>query len=160
MSNRTFTIGRAKEDEATFVEVLGLCAKQARQGAFAPLNTDKVSMHAYRMMADGLMILARNAAGKAIAMLPLSEEMLAYADQTYLQNLGLWIEPEWRTTGVLRALLAEARRETEKRETFCLITITDPDRRKKGGRAIQESEMIGFVSVGYTLKLESKRHGR
>lgn len=161
MSNRTYTISRADPDsEAQFLECLDLCAKQARQGAFAPINPEKVAAHCYNVMEQGLMIVARDGQGKAIAMLPLSEEPLLYADETYLQNFGLWIEPEWRTTGVLRALLTEAKREAIERETFALITITDPDRKPKQTDSSLESQIIGYVPVGYTFKLKSKANGR
>ena len=160
MSNRSFTIERARDDEATFAEALDMSAKQHRQGALAPMNPDKVARVVFEVMADNLMIFARDPAGKAIGMLPLSREEIFYSDVTYFQNIGLWIEPEWRKTGVLRGLLKEAAREADKHDTFVLITISDPDRRKRP--ADPEAQTIGYVSVGYTLKLQgkSKSHGR
>lgn len=157
MSERRFTIERARDDEATFAEALDMSAKQHRQGAVAPMNPDKVARAVFEVMSAGLMIFARDASGRAIGMLPLSQEEIFYSDQTYFQNLGLWIEPEWRNTGVLRGMLAEAKREAIKHNTFAQIFITDPDRRKRP--ICEDVQILGYVSVGYMLKLQGKRHG-
>jgi GNAT superfamily N-acetyltransferase len=150
-------IERAKADEQHFFEALEMVAKLHRQGAMAPLNADKMAVAVFSVLDAGMMIFARDAAGRPIGMLPLAVEAYFYSDETFIHNLGLWIEPEWRATGVLRALLKEAKEEAIKRDTIGFITITDPDRRKKP--APEEAQILGYVSVGYTFKLQGKRHG-
>lgn len=149
----TFAVAPAGTDEATFVDVYALTLALHRQGGHAPLDNDKASAAVYRVLQEGMAWIARDQTGEPIGTLALTELAYWYSQATYLEGAWFYVRPEWRAGRVGVALLKAARAEAQARKRIALITITSPDRRPKRTPMTLESQLAGFVPLGYTLRL-------
>jgi GNAT superfamily N-acetyltransferase len=159
-----FTIETADaDDQEHFLDVMEMTEALHAQGGYAPFDRHHAPMVVNAIMDHGMTYVARDTAGLPIGMLALAEEHFWYnpgPEGLYLQGMGFWVVPEWRGGGsedgagkVGVALLKRAREECEARGMIGLITITDPDRRRKHTPVSLESQTLGFIPLGYTIVL-------
>lgn len=145
-------IEKAGTDEASFIEAFELMVALHREGGFAPLDGEKSAAGVYTALKDGATWLAR-IDGKAIGVLSLVELPFWYSKDTYLQDAGFYVRPKFRKRRVGVELMKAAREEGQRRNKIVLITVTSPDRRPKKTPMSLESQIAGFVPLGYTIKL-------
>ena len=153
-------IERAGCDEASFVEVYALTLALHREGGYAPLDNAKASAAVFAVLDEGMVWVARSASGEAIGTLGLVELPFWYSSETYLQDAWFYVAPAYRRAKVGVALLRAARAEAETRGRIALITVTSPDRRPKATPATLDSQLAGYVPLGYTLRLASQTANR
>ena len=139
-------------DEDAFCDVFELLLALHKEGGFARLDGEKAGRAVYQTLKEGMTFVAR-VEGKAIGVLALTELPFWYSAATHLLDVGFYVAPKWRKGAVGKALLEAARVEAQVRNKILLITVTNPDRRPKGTRTTIESQIAGFVPVGYTLQL-------
>lgn len=153
-SKAGLTIERAGTDERSFVEVYELMVALHRQGGYAPLDHEIASAAVYQTLSQGASFVARDG-GKAIGALNMAELPFWYSkpQHTHMLDLGFFVEPEYRRGKVGVGLLAAVREEADRRQKIALITVTSPDRRPKKTALSIESQIAGYVPLGYTLKL-------
>lgn len=156
MSKRTrLTIKRAQNNEKTFLELVDMLMDLHASGGYAPLNHDKATEAAYRVLSEGMCWIAR-LGGKPVGTLALTESAFWYADQTFLQDAWFWVDPEQRSRDVGVALLKAAKAEAQARNKLLFVSMTNPDRRPKATATTIATQMAGFVPLGYTLLLNSE----
>ena len=148
-----FSIEHAGDDEASFADVYALTVALHLEGGFAALDNDKASRAVYQVLQEGLVWVARDESGEAIGTLGLTELSFWYSQDTYLQDAWLYVRPDFRGAQVGVALMRAARAEAQARNKIVLITVTNPDRRPKATAMSLESQLAGFVPLGYTLKI-------
>jgi GNAT superfamily N-acetyltransferase len=153
------------EDEdanaAAFIEVFELMCELHKEGGYAPLDVKAAGGNVYSVMTQGMTFLARldepcgsDPAGTPIGVLALTEVGFWYdPNTTHLLDLGYYVRPEYRAGNVGIRLLDRARQEAQDRQKIIFIAITSPDRRPPRTRATLESQMAGFVPLGYSLRL-------
>lgn len=154
-----FTIERAGTDEASFVDVFRLMLALHREGGFGVLNADKTAEGVYRALAEGMTFVARLAAGEAVGVLIMIEFPFWYSDDTFLEDRAFYVHPDFRqrpgftgpSVGV--ALLHAARDEGQARNKITFITVANPDRKPKRTSMSIAGQRLGFVPIGYTIKL-------
>lgn len=140
-------------DEASFVEVYELTLELHREGGYAPLDNDKAAAAVYQVLTEGMVWVARDAAGVAIGTIGLTELKFWYSQESYLQDAWLYVRPAFRKGRVGVLLMQAARAEAQKRNKIALITVTSPDRRPKATPMTLDSQIAGYVPLGYTLRL-------
>ena len=150
---RTVTIARAGHDEAAFREVFDLALALHQEGGYARLDARKAAEGVYAVLTEGMVWLARTPDGIAVGTLGLTELPFWYSTDTYLQDAWFYVRPEWRWAQVGVALLRAARDEAQTRNKIALITVTSPDRRPKATPMTLDSQIAGFVPLGYSLRL-------
>jgi GNAT superfamily N-acetyltransferase len=154
------------ESEDSFMDVFELMLELHKEGGYAPLDTRKAAGNVYSVMGEGMTFLARieaphetphgtDPAGLPVGVLALTELPFWYGadSHTHLLDLGFYVLPRYRRGKVGVRLLMRARQEAQARSKVCLITVTSPDRRPRPTRATIQSQMAGFVPLGYTLRL-------
>lgn len=145
-------IERAGADEVAFSEVFGLLLELHRTGGYAVLDTETAARNAYAVLNEGMTFVAR-IDGQAVGTLALTELPFWYSKSTFLQDAWLYVKPEYRKGLVGVKLMRAARDEAQKRSQIAFVTLNNPDRRPKATVMSLESQVAGFVPVGYTLKL-------
>lgn len=146
------TIAKAGTDESSFTEVFQLMVALHREGGYAPLDGTKAAAGVYATLKDDATFLAR-INGEAVGVLALAEIAFWYSQDTYLQDVGFYVKPEHRRGRIGVALMRAARAEAERRKKIALITVTSPDRPPKNTTMSLESQIAGYVPLGYTIKI-------
>lgn len=139
-------------DEPTFLDVFSLLLQLHAAGGYAELNVDKASDNCFRVMETGLCLLAR-VAGRPVGTLALAEVRFWYADTAFLQDAWFFVLPEFRGQRVGIDLLKAAKDVADERQQILFVTVNNPDRRPKRTTMSLESQIAGYVPLGYTLKL-------
>lgn len=147
-----FTIEVAGTDEASFKDVFGLLVKLHAEGGYAVLDADVAAGSAWHILDEGLAFLARDADGKPIGTLALTQLQFWYSLDTYLQDAWFFVLPELRNKGVGLALMQRARSVADELNKILLVTVTNPDRRPKKTPMTLISQNAGYVPVGYTIR--------
>lgn len=145
-------IVRAGADEASFNEVFALLLDLHRAGGYAELDVDTAALNAYNVLKEGMTFVAR-LDGKAIGTLALTELRFWYSKQTFLQDAWLYVMPEHRKGVVGIQLMRAAKNEAQARNKIAFVTLNNPDRRPKATVMSLESQIAGYVPIGYTLKI-------
>lgn len=145
-------IVRAGADEASFNEVFGLLLDLHKAGGYATLDVETAALNAYAVLKEGMTFVAK-LDGKAIGTLALTELKFWYAKQTFLQDAWLYVAPEYRKGVVGIQLMRAAKDEAQARNKIAFVTLNNPDRRPKATVMSLESQIAGYVPVGYTLKV-------
>jgi GNAT superfamily N-acetyltransferase len=154
-----------ESNRAYFQEVFGLMLELHKEGGYAQVDLEKAGSVVAQVMTERMTFMARleedyavskdrvDPAGMPIGVLALTEIPYWYAKTTHLLDIGFYVRPEYRSGKVGIHLLRRARDEAEALKKVCFITITSPDRRPKRTRVSLESQMAGYVPLGYTLRL-------
>ena len=155
MSGRRFSIAQTPKDptEEAFVATWELTLELHAAGGYAPLDTEKATKAVYGVMCEGMTWIARAPDGTPVGTLALTELPFWYSKTPYLQDAWFYVRPQWRKKGVGTALLRAARAAAEKRGLIAMITVTNPDRRPKKTKATLDSQIAGYVPLGYTIRL-------
>lgn len=149
----TCTIERVAISETTYREVFELLLEEYREVSHIRLSPEKTAQAAYRVIAEGMTFLARDADGTPIGTLGLTELEYWFADETFLQDRWFYVRPAYRANGVGSALIRAAKDEATRLEKIVYLTIQNPDRRAKNHRMMLESQECGFVPFGYTIRI-------
>ena len=147
------TIEIAGTAEDSFQDVFGLLLGLHREGGYAHLNRAKAEACCRATLAEGMVLLARGLERKPIGTLGLTEMVFWYADRTYLQDAWFFVSPEFRRDRVGVALLNAAKPIAQQRNALLFVTQNNPDRRAKATPMTVESQLAGYVPLGYTLKV-------
>jgi GNAT superfamily N-acetyltransferase len=145
-------IVKADVGEESFAEVFGLLLELHRTGGYAPLSTDKAALAALNVISEDMTFIAR-VEGNAVGTIGMTELAFWYSEQTFLQDAWLFVKPEHRSGRVGVRLMQAARDEAQARGKLAFVTLNNPDRRQKATRMSLESQVAGFVPLGYTLKI-------
>lgn len=145
-------IVRAGADEESFSEVFGLLLDLHKAGGYASLDTETAALNSYDVLKEGMTFVAK-IDGKAVGTLALTELSFWYSKQTFLQDAWLYVKPEHRKAAVGVQLMRAAKAEAQTRNKIAFITLNNPDRRPKATTMSLESQIAGYVPVGYTLKI-------
>lgn len=146
-------IERAANDEQSFCDVFDLLIGLHRDGGYAPLDVSKASANCFRMLAEGMVFVARLPDGTAIGTLAMTELTFWYAQDTFLQDAWFYVRPEYRKGHVGVALMRAARDDAQARGKIAFITVNNPDRKPKRTTMALESQTAGYVPVGHTIKI-------
>lgn len=149
----TLTIEKSGTDERSFNDVFTLMLALHRAGGFAPLDVNKSAEHVYQALTDEATFLAR-IDGKPVGALSMVDIPFWYSRSTFLQDKGFFVAPEHRRGQVGGALMQAVREEAQHRGRIAMVTVTNPDRRPKKTSMSLESQIAGFVPLGYTIKLK------
>lgn len=145
-------IVRAGADEASFNEVFSLLLDLHKAGGYAELDVETAAANAYAVLKEGMTFVAK-IDGKAIGTLALTELEFWYSKQTFLQDAWLYVMPEHRRGVVGIQLMCAAKAEAQARNKIAFVTLNNPDRRPKATVMSLESQIAGYVPIGYTLKV-------
>lgn len=145
-------IERAEVTEAAFSKVFALLVALHKEGGYAPLDVEKAAKNALDVMAEGMVFVAE-IDGKPVGTIGLTELSFWYSPQTFLQDAWLFVLPQFRGGQVGVRLMQAARMEAERRNKVAFVTVNNPDRRPKATKQSLESQVAGFVPLGYTLKI-------
>jgi len=146
------TVEVAGTDEESFLTVLDLIVAEHAEVAWASLSPTKAAEGCYRTLSEGMTLIARAADGTAIGTLGIVELGLWYADETYLQDVWLYVKPEHRGGGALRAMLSKAREIADIRNKVLFVTIANPNRRLKRTKLGLVAQEAGYVPFTYSLR--------
>lgn len=142
----------AKNDEQTFIDVFELLVKLHGEGGFDVLDSDEASRNAYRVLSEGMTLVARDDNGKAIGTLGLVELKFWYSKQTFLQDGWFFVLPKHRKGRVGVELMRAARAIADEKTKMLFVTVNNPDRRVKKTKMTLQSQTAGYVPVGYTIQ--------
>ena len=153
MQKPEFVVERAQANEKDFCDVFELMLALYREEGYVQLDPAEAAKVIYCTLNENMTFVARLVSGEAIGALPMTELPYWYSTETMLQSIGFYVRPEHRRGRVGVALLRAARDEGNARDKITYVTIHNPDRRPKRTRTSIESQTLGFVPLGHTLKL-------
>lgn len=145
-------IETASSSEDSFVEVFGLLLDLHKAGGYAALDVSEASANAYRVISEGMTFVAK-INGEAVGTLAFTDVQFWYSKTRFLQDAWFFVKPEFRRGKVGVKLLQAGRDEAAKRGKIAFVTINNPDRKPKRTVSALESQTVGFVPLGYTLKM-------
>lgn len=145
-------IEKIEPTEAAFVEVFGLLLDLHKAGGYAELDTELAAANSYDVMKEGMTFIARKD-GIPVGTIALTELPFWYSKTTFLQDAWLYVKPEYRNQDVGVLLMRAARDEAQRRGKIAFVTLNNPDRRPKRTTMSLESQVAGYVPLGYTLKI-------
>lgn len=146
------TVDRAGSDEASFSEVFSLLLELHKAGGYAELDVNVAADSTYRVLREGMTFVARKN-GKPIGTIGLTEMQFWYSHTKFLQDAWLYVKPEFRRANVGTLLMRAARDEAQRRNQIAFVTLNNPDRRPKRTTMSLESQVAGYVPLGYTIKI-------
>lgn len=147
------TVERASAGEAAFRDVFELLLLLHKDGGYAPLDVRKAAANCYQVMREGACFVAREPGGRAVGTLALTTLRFWYSAESFLQDAWFYVRPEYRRADVGVLLMRAARDEADAQAKIAFITVNNPDRKPKQTRMSIESQVAGYVPLGYTLKI-------
>lgn len=147
-------IERAGTDAISFCEVFELLLKLHETGGYAPLDVDKASANTYRILQEGMVFVARDDDDKVIGTLGFTEHSFWYHDSTFLQDVWFFVLPEYRAGKVGIELMRAAKALADEKNKIAFVTVTNPARRPKATTMSLESQIAGYMPLGYTIKIK------
>lgn len=138
--------------EANFRILFEMLLELHKIGGYAPLDVDKAASNTYDMLATGVVFIAY-VDGKPAGVIAGVEQSFWYSQATHLQSIPLYVRAPYRKGQVGRMLLKAFAQEADRRGIIGFVTIDNPDRRPKATKVSIESQLAGYVPVGYTMKL-------
>lgn len=150
-------VERVQNTEDGFVEVMQLLLELYREGAYAPLDLDRLSEDTFAVLTHDMTFIARDDDGKALGLIGLVEEEFYYSPQTYLASKWIYVRNAHRKHGVLNALLKACKEEAETKNLMLFIQIDNPDRKPKKTKTGIEMQTLGYVPHGYILKMKAMK---
>jgi len=154
-----FTIARATADERDFDDVCDLMLELHREGGYAVLNGQKMANSIFGALEEGMTFLARSEAGEPIGVIAMIEFAFWYSDETFLEDRAFYVRPQYRVRPGFQGksvgveLLRAVRDEGQARNKITFVTVANPDRKPKRTAMSMAGQRLGFVPIGYTLKL-------
>lgn len=148
-----YTVEIAGTDERSFRDVFDLILAEHAEVAYEPLAPEKAAENCYRTLEGGMTLIARDAEGTAIGTLGIIELPYWYSHGTYLQDVWLYVAPEHRGGGVLRAMLTKAKEFADARNKILIATIANPNRRIKKTALGLVAQEAGYVPFMYSLRV-------
>ena len=146
------TIEVPENTEANFRILFEMLLELHKIGGYAPLDVDKSAANTYDMLATGVVFIAY-VDGNPAGVIAGVEQPFWYSQATHLQSIPLYVRAPYRNGEVGRLLLKAFAHEAERRGIIGFVTIDNPDRRPKVTKVSMESQLAGYVPVGYTMKL-------
>lgn len=147
------TVEKAGSDERSFRDVFELCLLLHKEGGYAPLDVSKAANNCYQVLRENACFVARTQNGRAVGTLALTTLRFWYSAESFLQDAWFFVRPEYRGGDVGVLLMRAARAEADAQAKIAFVTVNNPDRRPKQTRMSIESQVAGYVPLGYTLKI-------
>ncbi len=138
--------------EANFNILFEMLLELHKIGGYAPLDVDKAAFHTYDMLATGIVFIAY-VDGTPAGVIAGVEQPFWYSQATHMQSIPLYVRAPYRKGQVGRMLLKAFAEEADRRGIIAFVSIDNPDRRPKATKVSIESQLAGYVPVGYTMKL-------
>lgn len=145
-------IERAPATREAFETVFPLLIDLHRVCGFAPMDVPFAAENVWHTLQEGLTFIAR-VNGKAVGILGCTETTFYYSPRSLLRDQFFYVSPEHAGGKVGIALLRAAAAAASERNTICLVSYTNPDRRPKPSDATRHALIAGFVPLGYTLNI-------
>ena len=145
-------VRRPETSEENFRLLFEMLLELHKIGGYAPLDADKAAAHTYDMLASGVVFLAYvdgNPAGCIAGV----EQPFWYSQATHLQSVPLYVRAPYRNGEVGKLLLKAFADEASRRGIIGFVTIDNPDRRPKATKMSIESQLAGYVPLGFTMKV-------
>lgn len=146
------SIRKMKADEADFAILFEMLLELHKIGGYAPLDVEKAAGNAFDLLENGVALVAY-VDGKPAGAIAGVETDFWYSQQKHLQSIPLYVREAYRNRNVGKVLLKAFAQEAESRGIPAFVTIDNPDRRPKATKMSIESQIAGYVPLGYTLKI-------
>lgn len=145
-------VRRPENNEANFRLLFEMLLELHKIGGYAPLDADKAATHTYDMLANGVVFIAYVDSQPAGCIAGV-EQPFWYSQVTHLQSVPLYVRAPYRNGSVGRRLLRAFAEEADRRGIIGFVTIDNPDRRPKATTMSIESQLAGYVPLGFTMKV-------